>query len=307
MRTTRSAQHRDLLLRCVAQHDGLREVLLDLSVDPGAPGALEALEALTTSRRPSVVRWRHRSAAGTGHPDLLVELAVRRAGNRSLRNEVAGRRWAATAGVNTPRVLAHDTAGEWMVGEAATPVEPDPAYVDTVVAQARLIAAAPAPPPGEDSRSWQAPPVARLLNAGLATTHGLPVPLFLRAREAYRSLPHDQPVHGDFYYLNVPVDAAGRPAVVDWEFRGQGPEFSDVLRMWVSLPERSLRDQLLESLLGSASAEQRGRIGVVARWMAVRQLAENLTFVVRTSQVSLDHAREVLPEAVAVAEALGAP
>jgi len=276
----------------------LRRVLAERGV------AVDALQPLAQGRSAPIRRLRCDTGTGSG---LLIELAASEAGSRQLRNEASGRRWAAAAGVRTPAVVGHDPAGGWLVGEAAAPAVRDVAYVDAVLEQAELIgAAAVAPPPSHDTRSWESSPLTRVARASLVAAGGLSVPLFLRSRRAYHALAFDRPVHGDFYYLNVLRDPRGRATVVDWEYLGWGPRFSDALRMWASLPERHLRDHLVDRLLEQCSTPRaRAQLGVVARWMVVRQIGENLSSLRHRSRESLAHARSMLPEALALAESLG--
>lgn len=262
---------------------------------------IETAAALAPGRKASITRL---CAPGAG---VLLEVAATDEGRRQIRNEVAGRAWAVSVGVRTPAVLGHDPLGAWMMGEYAVPAVLDIAYVEAVLEQAERIGRAAVPPPtSEDTRSWRSSRSRRVTRAALVAAGGLSVSLFLRSRRAYHALAFDVPVHGDFYDLNVPRAADGRPTVVDWEYMARGPRFSDALRMWSCLPEPHLRHHLLDHLLGQCgTAQARAQVGVVARWMVVRQIGENLSSLRHRSAENIAHARSLLPEALDLAARVG--
>lgn len=281
----------------LSQDAAMRRVVTDHAFD------IDAAVPLASGPTASIIRLR---APGSG---ALLEVAVTEEGRRQIRNEVAGRDWAGSAGVRTPAVLGHHPLGAWMMGECAAPAVVDIAYVEAVLEQAERIGRAAVPPPNsEDTRSWRSPRTSRAARAALVAAGGLSVSLFVRSRLAYQALAFDVPVHGDFYDLNVLRAADGHPTVVDWEYVARGPRFSDALRMWSCLPDPHLRDRVVGHLLGECrSAQERAQVGVVARWMVVRQIGENLSSLRHRSAENLAHARSLLPEALDLAARVGAP
>lgn len=281
----------------------LREAANDCGVQ------VASVVPLQRGRSGPLARYLSRSSGGAvTRADLLIEIAVTDVGRRQLRNEIAGRQWASVTGVRTPSIFAYDPDGDWMIGEAATEALLDIAYVDAALEQADLIGGASlGPRESDDTRSWRSARLSKLARASLVAAGGLSVPLFLRSRQAYHSLPFDRPVHGDFYFLNVPQGLDGSPTVVDWEYLGWGPRFSDAARMWASLPDLHLRSHLMDRLLSQCeSAQARIQLGVVVRWMAVRQIGENLSSLRHRSEENVKHAWSILPEALALAKELGA-
>ena len=230
--------------------------------------------------------------------EVMIEIARDGEGRRRLLTEAEGRRWASGRGIAVPTVLGLGDAGAWFITAAARAVRPNPAFVESAMRLADRIGEQSAPPDlGELASDWRAPRRTRVLRGARTVVGGVPPRLFRQARGAFRDLPHDRVVHGDFYHRNI-VENAESYQVVDWEFSGWGPRFSDHLRLWSVLPDKSLRHVVLDRILDGADRAERRSIGVIALWMSVRLLGENLSAPRRSrSAADLAHARAMLPEA----------
>ena len=238
--------------------------------------------------------------------EVMIEIALNGEGRRRLLTEAGGRRWASGRGIAVPTVLGLGDAGTWFISAAAGAVRPNPAFVESAMRLADRIGEQSTPPDlGELASDWRAPRRTRVLRGARTVLGGVPPRLFAQARAGFRDLPHDRVVHGDFYHRNI-VQNTESYQVVDWEFSGWGPRFSDHLRLWSVLPDKSLRDLVLDRILDGVNRAERRSIGVIALWMSLRLLGENLSAPRRSrSADDLAHARAMLPEAVELARQLG--
>ena len=120
---------------------------------------------------------------------------------------------------------------------------------------------------------------------------GVNVRRWLTARQAAEELPKDGMAHGDFYFRNV-LDTTSGVQVVDWEFAGPAPHFTDHLRFWSTLKSDEDADLALSLILRNRSSEERNAIGILGRWLAYRLLGENITVRRRfQNPADLTHAR----------------
>lgn len=237
-----------------------------------------------------VRRWR----AG----DVVVERADNPAGALRIQRETAGRRWAARVGVPTAPIVDADPDGAWLVARWVAPVATiEESYVDAALDAAETIAAASPPPDGPPSQRWSSPRRTRLARTLRGIVGGVPLAQWWRARRRAAQLPQVPLAHGDFYHRNVPGGPGG-VAVVDWEYVGPGPRHGDMLRLWSVLPARAERDYAMRAVLARVPATDHASVGVLAHWLALRRLGENVK-APRAHRNADDtaHAREVLAEA----------
>ena len=128
---------------------------------------------------------------------------------------------------------------------------------------------------------------------------GVPAARFRRARRAYHGLAERTPAHGDYYHRNL-VDLPDGSAVVDWEFLGCAPRFTDHVRLWTVLPDADLRAHALHLLLSGRTPAERRHVATVMEWLSLRLVAENLAVRPELrNRADLAHARRVAAEAAA--------
>lgn len=211
--------------------------------------------------------------------------------------EVAARRWASGIGVPTPAILAHDPAGEWLLGERIEAAEPVGAgYVDEALRCADLIAEAEPPALPARASQWRAsrwtllPRTARMVAAGIS-------PLDFRARRSAAAALSTAAVgHGDFYRRNVlATGQQGGVSVIDWEFIGPGPLLADHVRFWSTLRREQDRQRAWDGLRDRArDLPDPQHLSDLVQWLALRLLAENLAAPPRQRDPQdLRHARLV--------------
>ncbi len=202
-------------------------------------------------------------------PGALVSVAGNRDQRRRLRLEALGRGWALAHGLPTPRVIAGDGEGRWLVGERIIGEVGGVSLADALDLAAR-IARAPAPRFHVRSSSWRTNPLTRPVRAALLPTVGVSPITFLRVRAAAASLPRAHTSHGDFHPGNLIRSDAG-PVIIDWEHLGPGYLHEDTLRYLttrpidVSLPE-------VESMLLGVGGDERREIVACFRWLTLRNL-----------------------------------
>lgn len=211
-------------------------------------------------------------------PRHAVYLAASPAGVRSLRLESTRRSWAASLGVAVPNCL-HEEPG--LVVTDRVPADPltDSAFVAAAVAVAEGLATAPEMPAGGFAasrgrrlrRPWTVP--MRLLRG---VRHQVPWAEFRAVRAEAERLPSDTLAHGDFQDDNLLWDAGrGRLCVIDWEYCALHPAGTDLLNLWVQMPEDDVRHAVLDAALRSQTTTLHA--GVLAHWLALRHLAEVAT------------------------------
>jgi len=105
---------------------------------------------------------------------------------------------------------------------------------------------------------------------------GVPWPEFRRVRAEAAELPATVLAHGDFQDDNLLWDAERAVLhVIDWDYADLLPEGTDLLNLWVHLPDDETRDLVLEQAVSSAG--DRAALGVLGHWLALRHVAEVAT------------------------------
>lgn len=238
----------------------------------------EALRIVRPYGADSVRRVRAGDAWFGLAPDRAVYLAATPAGVAGLRLESTRRTWAAALGIAMPLCL-HEEPG--LVVTERVPADPltDPLSVAAAVDVVGRLARAGDWPEGGLGGSrprrlrqpWTVP--VRLLRGA---RRGVPWPEFRALRAEAARLPADVLAHGDFQDDNLLWDrGSGQLRVVDWEYLGLHPAGTDLLNLWVQMPEEEVRPAVLEAVLQSAT--DRRAVGVLAHWLALRHLAEVAT------------------------------
>ncbi|NHA66594.1 phosphotransferase [Phycicoccus flavus] len=258
--------------------DGLREVR-----KPGPP-------------RP-VRRW-------TGDT-VLLDLATSAEGRRLVAAEVAGRRWAAEAGVPVPAVLAVGAGDGWMLTARAPGVSCRGAgAVRAALAAADAVAACRAPLPTVPASTWRGDQRTLVARVARSAVGGLPLRRFRAARAAAAALTDQAPGHGDLYRRNVLADG-DRVSVVDWEFLSTHPRWTDHVRLWSTLTDPADRAVAVAHLEAVVPAAAHGHLAVLVRHLSLRLLAENLAAPpAERNSDDVDHARRVVPEGERLASVL---
>jgi hypothetical protein len=287
----------ELSLRALPLPEPVRNLLAEAGVPVGA---------LRPAGRLGPRRPVHRLAGG----GLIVELAsAGEAGRLRLRREAWGRSWAQSVGVRTVPLLGAGPEGEWLVSEWWEPSAPGGAgYLDDAISTALRIASAPPPPAGPPPNVWSSPRRAVPLRLAKGLLGGVPTRLWWAARQAASELPTVPVAHGDFYHRNALwCPERGGVHVVDWEYLGPGTRHSDLVRLWTLLPLSSDREDLQARMLRLVPADQHRELGVLALYLALRLLGENVKGDRRDRHpADLAHARAIQPEARALARDLGA-
>lgn len=258
-------------------------------------------EALVETAKPGplrpVRRW-----AGTG---LVVDVARAEEGRRLIALEVAGRRWAAVAGVDVPPVLAVGPRDAWMVSVRAPGVSCRGAEaVRAGLAAADLVAGCSAPLPDVPATTWTGDRrtlVARVLRSAAG---GLPIRRFLDARAGAARLRDLAPGHGDLYRRNVLADGP-RVSVIDWEFLAEHPRWTDHVRLWSTLTDPADRSVAVAHLDAAVPPSEHPHLATLVRHLTLRLLAENLAAPrSRRSSDDLAHARRMVAEGEELARRL---
>lgn len=270
----------------------VRKALRDTGHDPDA-----LLEAVKPGPPRPVSRW-------VGEA-VLVDVARSADGRRLVALEVAGRRWAGHAGVVVPAVLAVDDDGAWMVSERAGGTScRGPAAVRAGLEAADRIAACDVPLPELPSSAWTGDRrtfAARVLRS---VAGGLPVRRFRDARAAAAGLTALGPGHGDLYRRNVLADG-GRVSVIDWEFLGTHPRWTDHVRLWSTLTDPEDRAVAVAHLDAAVPVAEHPHLAALVRHLTLRLLAENLAAPRRQRDADdLAHARTMVGEGEALARRL---
>ncbi|PKW26712.1 phosphotransferase [Phycicoccus duodecadis] len=228
---------------------------------------------------------------------LVVDLAASEAGRRLVRLEVDGRRWATAAGVPVPAVHGAAPDGSWLVGARAPGTSCRGAEaVGAALDAADRIAACPAPLPAEAPSTWRADRRTLAVRVVRSVAGGLPIPRFRAARAAAAGLADRVPGHGDLYRRNVLADGAD-VLVIDWEFLGGHPRWTDHVRLWSTLTDPADRAVALRRIEGSVPTSGHPHVAVLVRHLTLRLLAENLASPVRQRNGDdLAHARRMVGE-----------
>jgi hypothetical protein len=203
---------------------------------------------------------------------LLIMVAGDPQGRRQIRAEVLGRQWAHRSQIPVPKIMAANVDDGWAVGEWVPVVPPSGSdYVYSAMAVADRIAKAPLET-RPDAATWKGRRADIVARAVRMAGAGVNIPAFRAYRAAAASLPRDHMAHGDFYTGNV-LRLDGAVTVIDWEFLGPAPRFTDHLRLWSTL--RSAQDR--EYALAQIRAQSRGyeqQVNTLGMWLSYRLLAQ---------------------------------
>ncbi|TQS45502.1 phosphotransferase [Cryptosporangium phraense] len=238
---------------------------------------------------------------------LVLEVATGESGRLRLARELWGRGWARQVGVPTVPVLDAGEDGSWLIAEWWKPSPPSGEdFLDEALTAALRIAGSPPPEPGPPQALWVSDRRAAPIRLARGVIGGVPTRPWLAARRAAAALPTVPVAHGDFYHRNALwCPERGGLHVVDWEYLGPGPRHGDLVRLWTLLPSRSDRDALLTRILALAPEAEHREIGVLALYLALRLLGENVKGPRRDRhRADIDHARAIQPEARALHNAL---
>lgn len=228
---------------------------------------------------------------------LVVDVAASEAGRRLVRLEVEGRRWAEAAGVPVPTVHAAAPDGSWLVGARAPGVSCRGAEaVGAALEAADRIAACAAPLPAEPPSTWRADRRTLAVRVARSVVGGLPLLRFRAARAEAAALADRGPGHGDLYRRNV-LAAGPDVRVIDWEFLGDHPRWTDHVRLWSTLTDPADRATALGRIEASVPTAQHPHLAVLVRHLTLRLLAENLASPQRQrNEDDLGHARGMVSE-----------
>lgn len=209
--------------------------------------------------------------------DSVLTVAVDEEGRRQNLVEATCRAWAAPHGVGCPAVVAAAPDGGWLHAERVRPGRPEgTAYVQAALDAADRVADLPLPDLPVAPSTWRPARAQRLLSAARGTVGGLDVPRFLRARREAAALTARTTAHGDFYRRNVLHVPGSGVSVVDWEFVGEAPRWTDHVRFWSTLRRAEDRREAWGRTSEAAGPEDLAHLRVLAAWLGLRLLAENL-------------------------------
>jgi hypothetical protein len=239
-------------------------------------------------------------------PDAIFTVAVDAEGRRQNLIEQACRTWAADHGIRCPRVLRYASAGDWMLAERVLTVRPEgSAYVHAALDTADRVAAAELPELPAPASQWRASRRSRVVRVARSVVGRLDVAGFVGARRAATALRDVCTSHGDFYRRNVLASDAGSVSVIDWEFVGPAPRWTDHLRLWSTLRREDDRAEAWHRITADRAAGEIAHLRVLTRWLSLRLLAENLAAPpTQRNTADLAHARRVVVEARSLSAAL---
>ena len=240
--------------------------------------------------------------------DLVLTVAVSDDGRRMNLVEAACRSWAAAHGIGVPTVQASAPDGAWLLAEAVAAQAPEGAgYVNAGLDAADLIAALDPPTLDAPPSGWRGDGsrIDLIVRLGRSLLGRLPVHRFVAARRAAAGLTDLTTSHGDLYRRNVLARSATEVAVIDWEFVGPAPRFTDHVRLWSTLRRAEDRELAWARITTGLDAGQREHLAVLTEWMTLRLLAENLAAPrSQRNKADLAHARRVGKEARRLTAAL---
>lgn len=229
--------------------------------------------------------------------DAILTVAVDDEGRRRNLIERRCREWATGHGINTPAVLDWSPTGAWLLGRRITASAPEgSSYVHAALDAADRIAAAEPPELPVAASRWRASRRSRLGRLVRALQGRLDLVSFVRLRRQVGALADLSTAHGDFYRRNV-LSLGNQVSVVDWEFVGIAPRWTDHVRIWSTLLAPEDRAAAWQRIVAEAGDDP-GHLSVLAQWLACRLLAENLAApVAQQNPADLAHARRVWIEA----------
>lgn len=213
--------------------------------------------------------------------DVVVYLAGGEPERTRVWLEALRLRWAASVGIPVPAVVEVDRRFRWLAVERVPDDPPEGRdYVRAALFAGRTVASAPPPPvdvvgaarPRRASRRSIPVRLARMVRSPLDVAE------FRAVRRAALALPSVELAHGDFHPANVLFDRrSGRVRLIDFEFLGLAPRGTDPLMLWTALDRSEDRHAVIDAVLTGTSPEERERLAVLHRWLALRVLADLVT------------------------------
>lgn len=238
--------------------------------------------------------------------DAILTIGVDAEGRRLNLVERTCRTWAGAHDIPVPRILDASDDGGWLLARRVhtRPAE-GTAFVHAALDVADRIAALPAPDLDIPASQWRASRVTLPIRLVRSTVGGLNPAAFVQARRAAGSLTERTTSHGDYYRRNVLADIGGGVSVVDWEFVGPAPRWTDHVRLWSTLRRPEDRRTAWTRITSQCTGSGAEQLAVLVRWLTLRLLAENLA-APRSQRDSADlsHARVVVSEARTLSAAL---
>lgn len=214
-----------------------------------------------------------RSYRGDG---VVLTVAVTQEGNDRILVEIEGRAWAQRHGIAVPTVRDRHPTGHWFVADLVETAQPrGAAYVNAALDVADRISQLEPPQLPVMAATWRGERRTLLVRLARAVPAGLPMRQFLGSRRAAAALTDSACSHGDFYPRNV-LAAPDGVVLVDFEYVGSAPRYTDHLRLWSTLRDPADREAVWQRLL-AGGPHHREHIETLARWLALRLLAENLS------------------------------
>lgn len=209
--------------------------------------------------------------------ESVFTVAIAAAGRDQILLETSCRDWAVRQGIGVPRVRRSDAGGGWMLADYVTVSEPEGSpYVSAALDIADRISAGPPPLLPRPASEWSGNRRDALRRSIRVAVGGLPPLRYRRARAAAAALEDRCLNHGDFYRRNVLHAGSGEVLVVDWEFIGPAPRFTDHLRLWSTLRRPQDRDEAWQRITTGLSRGRRQHVAVLAEYLVLRLLGENL-------------------------------
>jgi Phosphotransferase enzyme family len=238
--------------------------------------------------------------------DSVFTVALSAEGRRQNLIEHTCREWAAQHGIDCPTVLGFARTGDWLHAERVRAQRPEgSAYVNRALDAADHIARSEPPVLPVPPTQWRAGHLPRLRRTFRGILGGLNIRDFLRSRRAAAELTDLTTCHGDFYRRNVLFRASGQVSIVDWEFVGLAPRWTDHLRIWSTLRRAEDRAESWNRILASCSPSDTGHLDVLMRWLCHRLLAENLAAPRhQRDREDLEHAHRLMAEARSISAEL---
>lgn len=208
--------------------------------------------------------------------DRVLTVALDAEGRRQNLIEQACRVWAKKRGVRSPVIVDFAREGDWLHAERVRVQSPQgPLYVHAALDAADRVAGGEPPvisvPPSQ-WRSSSSPRVGPVIRGVLG---GLNPVTFVQSRRAAAELTDLTTCHGDFYRRNVLFGESGMVSIVDWEFVGRAPRWTDHLRFWSTLRRPEDRNEAWNRLLDTSRDHTR-HLSILTHWLCQRLLAENL-------------------------------
>jgi aminoglycoside phosphotransferase len=241
--------------------------------------------------------------------DQVLTIAVDDEGRRLNLVESRCRGWASAHEIPVPTVHAAASDGQWLLAERVQAQAPQGAtFVHAALDVADRIATLSPPDLDVPASGWRSDDDTRadLLRRLVRAVAGrLPLHRFVAARRASAALTDVATCHGDFYRRNVLSRGSALVAIIDWEFVGPAPRFTDHVRFWSTLRRAEDREVAWQRLTSGLSADERRHLATLTEWLALRLLAENLA-APRSQRDPQDvaHARTVVREARRLTSAL---